>query len=55
MKLLLAVMFFLMMAFVLGWGILLAVRGQPSLLIAAAAGYALTLGLVGCLPKKSHH
>ena len=55
MKFLLAVMTYLLMAFVLGWGILLAVRGQYGLLIASVVGYCLALGFIGCLPQKSHH
>jgi hypothetical protein len=54
MKFFMAVLVYTIIAFFLCWGILLAVNGQYWLLIAAAAAYLLGLGLIGCLPKKSH-
>jgi hypothetical protein len=54
MKFMMAVLTYLLIAAFLCWGILLAVRGQYWLLIAAAATYLLGLGLIGCLPKKQH-
>ena len=38
----------------LGWGILLAVRGDFWLLIAAVLVYLVAFAKIGCLPKKSH-
>lgn len=43
------------MAVILGLGILKTVHGNPWLLIAGVVGYVLMLGLIGCIPKKSHH
>lgn len=54
MKFLMAVLAYLLIAFFLCWGILLAVRDQYALLIGSAAAYLLALGLIGCLPKKAH-
>jgi hypothetical protein len=55
MKFLFSVIVYLLMAIVLGAGILLSVRGQHWLLIAAVIGYLMMLGLIGCLPKKISH
>jgi hypothetical protein len=49
-----AILVYVVIAFFLCWGILLAVKGQYWLLIAAAATYLLGLGVIGCLPKKTH-
>jgi hypothetical protein len=54
MKFLLAVVAYLVIGLVLGWGILLAVRGEPWLLIVGFLAYALAFAKVGCLPKQSH-
>ncbi len=54
MRFLLAILAYLMIAAVLGWGILLAVKGQPALLIVAFLTYAIAFAKIGCLPK-SHH
>lgn len=54
MKLLLAVAVYGLLALMLGWGILLAIKGKYALLIIAAAVYLLGLGILGCLPKKAH-
>ena len=54
MKLLLAIVAHLVIALVLGWGILLAVKGQPWLLIVGFLAYAVAFAKLGCLPKKSH-
>jgi hypothetical protein len=54
MKLLLTIVAYLAIAAVLGWGILLAVKGQPWLLIVGFLTYAVAFAKIGCLPKKSH-
>ncbi len=53
MKLLLAVLAYLAMAAVLGWGILLAVGGNAWLLVAGFLAYAIAFAKLGCLPRKS--
>ena len=54
MKLLFAVLVYLVIGVILGWGILLAVKGSWWLLIAGILTYLIVLSKVGCLPK-SHH
>jgi hypothetical protein len=54
MKFLLAIVAYLVIAAVLGWGILLAVKGQPWLLIVGFLTYTLAFAKLGCLPKQSH-
>jgi hypothetical protein len=54
MKFLMAIVAYLAIGAVLGWGILLAVKGNPWLLIVGFAAYALAFARIGCLPKKSH-
>ena len=54
MKFLLAIVAYLVIALVLGGGILLTVKGQPWLLIVGFLAYAAAFVKVGCLPKKSH-
>jgi hypothetical protein len=54
MKFLLAVLAYLLIAFILGWGILLTVRGEPWLLIVGGLAYVLSFAKVGCLPHKPH-
>lgn len=53
MKLLLAVAAYLLIAFVLGWGILQAVTGNPWLLIVGFVAYAVAFARLGCTPGKS--
>ncbi len=56
MNLVLAVLAYVLIAVVLGWGVLLAVRGSFWLLIAGFIVYALTFATKGCLAgKQSHH
>ena len=55
MKFLAAMVAYLAMGVVLGWGILLTVKGNPWLLIAGFLGYVVLLGVIGCLPKQSNH
>ncbi len=47
-----AVLAYLLIGFVLGWGILLTVKGDPWLLIVGFVAYAIAFGKLGCLPKK---
>ena len=54
MKLLLAIFAYLVIAAILGWGILAAVRGSPWLLVVGFLAYAVAFARIGCLPKKSH-
>jgi hypothetical protein len=54
MKFLLAIAAFLGLGVVLSCGILLAVKGQPWLLIVAFLLYILAFARLGCLPKQSH-
>jgi hypothetical protein len=54
MKFLLAIIAYLVMSLILGWGILLAVKGDPWLLIIGFLAYAVAFAKIGCLPKKTH-
>jgi hypothetical protein len=54
MKFLLAIIAYLVMSLILGWGILLAVKGEPWLLIVGFLAYAVAFAKIGCLPKKTH-
>jgi F0F1-type ATP synthase assembly protein I len=54
MKLLGAIAAYLVIGLVLGWGILLTVRGHPWLLIAGFLAYAAVFAKVGCLPRQGH-
>ena len=54
MKFLLAIVAYLVIGLVLGWGILLNVKGEPWLLIVGFLAYALAFARLGCLPKQSH-
>jgi F0F1-type ATP synthase assembly protein I len=54
MKFLLAIVAYLVIGLLLGWGILLAVKGQPWLLIVGFQAYAVAFAKLGCLPKQSH-
>ena len=54
MKFLLAIIAYLIIALILGWGILLAVKGEPWLLIVGLLTYTVAFAKLGCLPKQSH-
>jgi hypothetical protein len=54
MKFLLAILAYLLIGAVLGWGILLAVKGNLWLLIVGFLAYVIAFGKLGCLPGKSH-
>jgi len=51
MKLLMATLAYVMIGVLLGWGILLAVKGQPWMLIVGFLAYAVAFAKLGCLPK----
>jgi hypothetical protein len=53
-KFILAIVVYLLMCVVIGWGILLAVKGDPWLLIFGFLAYAVAFAKIGCLPGKSH-
>jgi hypothetical protein len=54
MKFLFAILAYLLIGFVLGWGILQAVRGNVWLLVGGFIAYVVAFSMIGCLPKKSH-
>ena len=54
MKFLWSIIAYLIIGLLLSWGILLAVRGEPWLLIVGFLTYAVAFAKLGCLPKKSH-
>ncbi len=54
MKFIFAILAYLLIGFVLGWGILLAVKGNVWLLIVGFLAYAIAFSKIGCLPKSSH-
>jgi hypothetical protein len=54
MKFLLAILAYLAIALVLGWGILLTVHGNPWLLIIGSLAYVVAFARLGCLPGKGH-
>jgi hypothetical protein len=54
MKFLLAIVAYLAIAVVLGWGMLLTVKGEPWLLIVGFLAYVVAFAKLGCLPKTTH-
>ncbi len=54
MKFFLAILAYVLMGAVLGWGILLLMHGNPWLLIVGVLAYLIAFAKLGCLPKKSH-
>ena len=54
MKFLAVIIAYGVIGLILGWGILLAVKGEPWLLIVGFLTYAVAFAKLGCLPKKSH-
>jgi hypothetical protein len=54
MKFFLAILAYLLIGAVLGWGILLAVKGNLWLLGFGFVAYVVAFGKLGCLPGKSH-
>jgi hypothetical protein len=54
MKFLMAILAYLAIAAILGWGILLTVKGNPWLLVVGALAYVAAFAKLGCLPGKTH-
>ncbi len=54
MKLMWAIFAYLAIGFVLGWGILLTVKGEPWLLLVGGLAYLLAFVQLGCLPRNPH-
>jgi hypothetical protein len=54
MKFVLAILAYLLIAVVLGWGILLLIKGSPWLLIVGVLAYVIAFAKLGCLPKQTH-
>jgi hypothetical protein len=54
MRFLSTILAYLIIALVLGWGILLTVKGEPWLLVVALFAYVVAFAKLGCLPGKSH-
>ena len=54
MKFLLAILAYLVIGVILGWGILLTMKGQPWLLLVSFLVYVIAFAKLGCLPGKSH-
>jgi hypothetical protein len=48
MKFLFAIVVYLLMGLVLGWGILLLIKGSPWLLIATLLAYIIAFAKIGC-------
>jgi hypothetical protein len=55
MKFVAAMLAYLAMGVIIGWGILLVTKGNPWLLIVGFLGYLVLLGTIGCLPQKADH
>ncbi|HHY86451.1 MAG TPA: hypothetical protein GYA07_13100 [Verrucomicrobia bacterium] len=56
MKFLAAIIVFLLICGILGWGILLAVHGSFWLLAVSALAYFIAFARIGCMPAvKDHH
>jgi hypothetical protein len=54
MKLLWAIIAYLVIGIILGWGLILTMKGNPWLLVISFITYVVAFGKIGCLPKKSH-
>jgi hypothetical protein len=54
MKLLWAIIAYLVIAAILGFGLILTMKGNPWLFIIGFLAYVVAFGKIGCLPKKSH-
>ena len=54
MKFFLAILAYLVISVFLGWGMLLAIKGSPWLLIIGFLVYAVAFAKIGCLPGSSH-
>ena len=54
MKFLWAILAYLLISIVLGWGILEAVKGSYWVMVVGFLAYLIAFGKLGCLPGKSH-
>ena len=54
MKFVLAILIYLIIAVILGAGILEIMAGKPWLLVAGAVAFIVAFGRIGCMPKKPH-
>lgn len=45
---------YVVIAGILGWGVILTMKGNPWLLVIGFLAYVVAFGKIGCLPKKSH-
>jgi hypothetical protein len=54
MKLLFAILVYLVIGLALGWGLLLAVKGSWWFLVVGVLAYLIAFAKFGCLPGKSH-
>jgi hypothetical protein len=54
MKLFWAIIAYVAIGIILGWGLILTMKGSPWLLVIGFIGYVVAFGKIGCLPKKSH-
>jgi hypothetical protein len=54
MKFFLAILAYLLIGAILGWGILLAMKGSFWVLIVGFLGYVVAFAKLGCLPKEGH-
>jgi membrane protein YdbS with pleckstrin-like domain len=54
MKFALAILVYLIIAVILGAGILEVMAGKPWLLAAGAVAFIVAFGRIGCMPKKPH-
>ena len=50
-----AIVAYLLIGVVLGWGILLAVKGNWWLLLVSCLAYVVAFAKIGCLPPKGSH
>ena len=55
MKFLFAIVVYLLISFILCWGILSVMHGKPWLLIVSFIAYTVAFAKLGCLPGKSQH
>ena len=54
MKFALAILVYLVIAVILGVGILEVMAGKPWLLVGGAVAFIVAFGRIGCMPKKPH-
>jgi F0F1-type ATP synthase assembly protein I len=50
-----AIIAYLLIGGVLCWGLVSLMKGNPWIFVISFFGYIVAFGLIGCLPKKSHH